>query len=92
MVTAMVLINTARGRTNEVAEALVALEGVSEAYSVGGRFDLVAVLRLRDNEALAELVTRRMTQIEGIERTETLIAFQVYSRHDLEHMFSIGME
>lgn len=91
MVTAIVLMNTARGRVNDVAEALVEMEGVSEVHSVAGRFDLVAILRVRDNDALADLVTGRIRQIEGIDNSETLIGFRVYSRHDLEHLFSIGM-
>lgn len=92
MVTAIVLINTERGRVNEVAERLVDMNGVSEVHSVAGRYDLIVVLRVRDNETLAELVTERVRQVEGIERSETLIGFRVYSKHDLEHLFSVGLE
>lgn len=91
MVNAVVLLTVERGKINEVAERLAEMPGVSEVYSVGGRFDLVAVLRLRDNDALAELVTNNMLQVDGIATSETLIAFRVFSRHDLESMFSIGM-
>jgi DNA-binding Lrp family transcriptional regulator len=76
---------------NEVAETLAAMKGVSEVYSVGGRYDLVAIIRVKDNDALAELVTNHMLQVKGIKDSETLIAFRVFSRHDLESMFSIGM-
>jgi DNA-binding Lrp family transcriptional regulator len=92
MVTAIVLINTERGKVNDVAERLVDMDGVSEVHSVAGRFDLVAVLRVRDNDALAALVTEHVRQVEGIRRSETLIGFRVYSRHDLEHLFSVGLE
>lgn len=91
MVNAVVLLTVERGKINEVAERLAEMPGISEVYSVGGRFDLVAVLRLRDNDALAELVTNNMLQVDGIATSETLIAFRVFSRHDLESMFSIGM-
>jgi len=91
MVTAMVLICAERGRVNEVAQALLEIKGVSEVYSVGGRYDLVAMLRVRDNEALAEAVTEHLQKVDGIRDTETLIAFRTQSRHDLEAMFSIGM-
>ena len=91
MVSAVVLLNVVRGQINEVATALTALEGISEVYSVGGRFDLVAVLRVRDNEALATLVTEKMLKVGGITHSETLIAFRVFSHHDLERMFSIGL-
>ncbi len=92
MVTALVLINTERGRVNDVAERLVDMEGVSEVHSVAGRFDLVAILRVKDNDALASLVTEHVRQVEGIRRSETIIGFRVYSRHDLEHLFSVGLE
>ncbi|HRY29911.1 MAG TPA: Lrp/AsnC ligand binding domain-containing protein [Elusimicrobiota bacterium] len=92
MVTAVVLINVERAQVNEVAEALLELKGISEVYSVGGRYDLVAVIRASDNEQLAALVTREMLKLKGISKTETLIAFRAYSRHDLESMFSVGME
>lgn len=92
MVTAIVLLNTARGRVNDVAEELVDLDGVSEVHSVAGRYDLAVILRVATNEALADLVTDRIRQVQGIERSETLIGFRVHSRHDLEHLFSIGLE
>jgi DNA-binding Lrp family transcriptional regulator len=92
MVTAIVLINTEHGHINSVAEALVEMEGVSEVYSVGGRYDLVAVIRVRTNEQLADLVTNTMLKLPNISKTETLIAFKAFSRHDLERIFSIGAE
>lgn len=91
MVSAVVLLATKRGMINEVAETLASMKGVSEVYSVGGRYDLVAVIRVKDNNALAELVTNQMLLVKGIKDSETLIAFRVFSRHDLESMFSIGL-
>lgn len=90
MVTAIVLMNVKRGQVPQTATTLAEMPGISEVYSVGGRFDLVAVLRVPDNEAMADLVTRRLAGLDGIEHTETLPAFQSFSRHDLESMFSIG--
>lgn len=92
MVTAIVLINTEHGHIQTVAEKLVELEGVSEVYSVGGRYDLVVVIRVRTNDEMADLVTRQMLQLDHIAKTETLIAFKAYSQHDLEYMFSLGMD
>jgi len=91
MVTAILLLETAQAQTNAVAEALVELEGVSEVHSVAGRVDLVAILRVPTNDALAALVTEKIRLVEGIVRSETLIGFRVYSRHDLERMFGVGM-
>jgi DNA-binding Lrp family transcriptional regulator len=91
MVSAVVLLTVERARINQVAETLAGMQGVSEVYSVGGRYDLVAIIRVKDNESLDELITNQMLLVEGIDDSETLIAFRVYSRHDLEKMFSIGM-
>lgn len=90
MVTAVVLINAQRGRVNAVAEQLAETKGISEVYSVGGRYDLVAIIRVADNEAMAQLVTTHLANLSGIAHTETLLAFQSFSRHDLDAMFSIG--
>ncbi len=92
MVTAIVLVNTEHGHINDVAERLVEMPGVSEVYSVGGRYDLVAVIRVRSNDEMATLVTDQLLKLQNIERTETLIAFRAYSQHDLERMFAIGAE
>ena len=92
MVSGIVLLKVARGAVNEVAQQMAELEGISEVYSVGGRYDLVAILRVRDNDALAALVTEQMLRIDSITDTETLIAFRAFSRHDLESMFAVGLE
>jgi len=92
MVTAIVLLNTERDKVNEVADTLAALDGVSEVHSVAGRVDLVAILRVAENDSLADLVTKEIRQVEGITDTETLIGFRVHSSHDLENMFSIGLD
>jgi DNA-binding Lrp family transcriptional regulator len=91
MVTAIVLLNVARDKIHSIAESIADLDGVSEVYSVAGRHDLAVIVRVKDNERLADVVTKDIRKIEGIESSETLIAFRVYSRHDLERMFSIGM-
>lgn len=90
MVTAVVLIDVAHGHVSDVAEAIVDLPGVTEVYSVGGRYDLVAIIRVRTNDEMAALVTGNMMRINDIVNTETLIAFRAYSEHDLDTMFDIG--
>ena len=90
MVTAVVLIKAAVERIPEVAEAIAELEGVTEVYSVTGEVDLVAMVRVRRHEELAEVIADRMSKISGVAHTETLIAFRAYSKHDLQAAFSLG--
>jgi DNA-binding Lrp family transcriptional regulator len=92
MVTALVLLGVQREKTNSVAERITAIKGVTEVYSVAGRYDLAVIIRVKENDDLAAVVTDQIRGIEGIERSETLIAFRVYSRYDLEMAFSLGME
>lgn len=92
MVSAIVLLKIARGRINEVASQLAELNGISEVFSVGGRYDLVAILRVRTNDEMAALVTEHLLKVDGIVDSETLLAFRAFSRHDLESMFSLGLE
>lgn len=91
MQNAVILISAEKGKIKTVAQQLAGVQGISEVYSTGGRYDLVAIARTRDFESLAELVTERLGLVEGIENTETLNALQVHSRHDLESMFSVGL-
>jgi len=91
MVTALVLLNVSRDRVNEIAEKLAAMKGITEVYSIAGRYDLVVIIRAKDNDQLADVVTHHMLKVEGIITSETLVAFRVHSKHDLEGMFSIGM-
>ncbi len=92
MISAIVLLTVERDKINKVADAVTDIEGVSEVFSLAGRYDLAAIIRVKSNDDLAKIVTERIRGIAGISSSETLIAFQVYSRHDLERMFSIGLE
>lgn len=90
MITAFVFIDADVALLPEVAEKVAALEGVTEVYSVTGRIDLIAIVRVRDHEAVADVVTGRLNKVPGIIGTETHIAFRAYSSHDLEAAFSLG--
>jgi DNA-binding Lrp family transcriptional regulator len=92
VVTAIVLIEAERSAIAGLGPALADVPGVAEAYSVTGEFDFVAILRVKDHEQIAEVVTTRLSQIPGIVRTRTHVAFKVYSKHDLEAMFSVGLQ
>jgi DNA-binding Lrp family transcriptional regulator len=90
VLTAFVLINAEQSRIADLAQELADVVGVSEVYSVAGSVDIDAVIRVRDDDDLAEVVTKRMSGLSGIVDTNTLLAFRAYSRHDLEAMFSLG--
>jgi DNA-binding Lrp family transcriptional regulator len=92
MVSAVILLVVEKSKVNEVAEKLVELPAITEVYSVAGQYDLVAVARVKNNEGIADAVTNKMLKIDGIVRSETLIAFRAFSRHDLERIFSVGNE
>ena len=92
MVTAIVMIKTAVDRIPEVAQEVSGIDGVSEAYSVTGEWNLIAIVRVRTHEELAEVIPGHLNKIEGIVDTETHIAFRAYSSHDLEAAFSLGFD
>ncbi|MFT5217874.1 MAG: DNA-binding Lrp family transcriptional regulator [Planctomycetota bacterium] len=89
MVTFIILLDVQKDRITEVAEAMAELPEVSEVYSVTGNYDLVAIVRTKTNDDVADLVTHKMGQMEGILSTDTMLAFKAFSKHDLESMFSI---
>jgi DNA-binding Lrp family transcriptional regulator len=92
MITAIVFINADVARIPEVAEAVAGIEGVSEVYSVTGQIDLIAMVRVRDHEAVADVVADQVNKVPGVTATETHIAFRTYSSHDLEAAFSLGLD
>ena len=92
MITAIVNINAAVDRIPEVAQAIADIDGVTEVYSVAGDVDLVAMVRVHRHEELADVIAGRLNKVQGVLSTQTLIAFQAYSRHDLEATFSLGIE
>ena len=89
---AVVLVQCEIDEIEEAAQAIAGLAGVSEVYSVAGEFDLVAIVRVAQHDDLAPVIPGGIAKIDGVVRTETLIAFQTYSKHDLERMFSIGFD
>jgi DNA-binding Lrp family transcriptional regulator len=87
---AVVLIEADRDAMSTLGGALADLEGVAEAYSVTGEWDFVAIVRVPRHEMLADVVTGELLKLPGVARTQTMVAFEVFSKHDLEAMFSIG--
>ncbi|HYO20728.1 MAG TPA: Lrp/AsnC ligand binding domain-containing protein [Dermatophilaceae bacterium] len=92
MISAIVLINAEVDRIPEVAAAIAELSGVSEVYSVTGDVDLIAIVRVRHHEELADVIADQLNKVSGILGTQTHIAFRTYSKHDLEAAFSLGLD
>jgi len=89
---AFVLVDAEPSRIAALAEELADVDGVAEVYSVAGEADLVVIIRVRHHDDLADVVTRRIAALDGIVHTRTLIAFQAFSRHDLEALWDLGGE
>ena len=92
MITAIVMVSVQTDKIPELAQAIAELDGVSEVYSVAGEADLIAIVRVREFDAIAEVVAGRLSKVPGVLHTDTHIAFRAYSRHDLEAPFSLGAE
>jgi DNA-binding Lrp family transcriptional regulator len=88
--TAVVLIEAERDALTTLGGTLADLGGVAEAYSVTGEWDFVAIVRVPRHEMLAEVITGELVTLPGVTRTQTMVAFEVFSKHDLESMFDIG--
>ncbi|WP_406071804.1 Lrp/AsnC family transcriptional regulator [Micromonospora sp. NBC_01638] len=91
MITAIVLIDCATDAIPEVAETLANLPGVSEVYSVAGHVDLIAIVRVREFDQIAEVIAGSISKVPGVLNTDSHIAFRAYSQHDLEEAFAIGL-
>ncbi len=92
MLTAFILIKSTREGLTHLGPELADTEGVAEVYTVTGEWDFVAIVRVREHDDLAKVVTQQLTRLRDIERTQTMVAFQPFSARDLEAMFGLGLE
>ncbi|HEY8828494.1 MAG TPA: Lrp/AsnC ligand binding domain-containing protein [Jatrophihabitantaceae bacterium] len=92
MITAIVMVSVQADKIPEVAQAIAEIDGVSEVYSVAGDADLIAIVRVREFDQIAEVIAGRLSKVTGVVHTDTHIAFRAYSRHDLDATFSIGLD
>jgi DNA-binding Lrp family transcriptional regulator len=92
VLTAFVLVKSTREGLNHLGAELADVEGIAEVYTVTGEWDFIAIARVREHDALAKVVTQHLTRLRNIERTQTMVAFQQFSAHDLEAMFGLGLE
>jgi DNA-binding Lrp family transcriptional regulator len=92
VITAIVMVSCQPHRIPEVAEALSQLDGVSEVYSVTGDIDLIVIVRVHQHDDLAGVIADKLSKVDGVLATDSHVAFQAYSRHDLDAAFSLGFE
>lgn len=92
MLTAFILVKSTREGLGHLGPQLADVDGVAEVYTLTGEWDFIAVVRVREHDDLAKVVTQHLVHLEGIERTQTMVAFQQFSAHDLEAMFGLGLE
>lgn len=90
MITAIVFVKAEVAQISDVAEAIAALSGVTEVYSVTGAIDLICLIRVRNHDEIASVVADQLNKVPGVRETETHIAFRALSSHDLEAAFSLG--
>ena len=92
MLTAVILIKASRAALGTLGPQLADTPGVAEVYTVTGEWDFVAMVRVREHDELAHVVTKELARLDGVERTNTMVAFQQFSSHDLDAMFGLGLE
>jgi DNA-binding Lrp family transcriptional regulator len=92
VITAIVMINAVPDSIPEVAQGIADIDGISEVYSVAGAFDLIAIVRVKQYDDVADVIAGRLSKVPGVRDTETHIAFRAYSRHDLEAAFALGFD
>jgi len=92
VLTAFILIKSSREGLTNLGPHLADIEGIAEVYTLTGEWDFIAIARVREHDELARVVTQRLTQLDGIQKTQTMVAFQQFSAHDLEAMFGLGLE
>lgn len=90
MITAVVLIESDRDVLSVLGSTLAEVEGVAEAYSVTGEWDFVAIVRVPRHDALAEVISGTIANLPGVSRTQTMVAFEAFSQHDLDAFFDLG--
>jgi len=91
MITAFVMMKVERDKISVIPDEILAIRNVTEVYSVAGDYDIIAIIRVKEAEDLANVVTKDLAKIRGITETKTQIAFACFSNYDLEHMFSVGL-
>jgi DNA-binding Lrp family transcriptional regulator len=78
MKAAFVLVKCELGRLEEVANAIMEIEGVSEVHSVTGEYDLLVKLYAPEYEAFGDVIPDRLQKVPGVKHTQTMLAFRAF--------------
>ena len=92
MVSAIVLVKTEKDKTPQMAQQIADMNGISEVFSVTGRYDLVVIVKVKQLDDVADVVSGFMRQIDGVKETETLIAFRAFSTIEQNVGFDLGLD
>ena len=71
---AFLLVETAVGRTRDVANTLRELNGVESVDVVTGPYDIIAIIVGDDMSIVGGLVTEKIHTVVGVVRTVTCVA------------------
>jgi DNA-binding Lrp family transcriptional regulator len=92
MITTIVLVNAEPRLIPKAAAALAGIPGVTDVYSVSGEWDLVVIVKVKQYEDIAKIVTEQFPEVPGLVKTTTLTAFRAYSKADLEQAWDMGVD
>ncbi|HET9051632.1 MAG TPA: Lrp/AsnC ligand binding domain-containing protein [Candidatus Dormibacteraeota bacterium] len=92
MLTAFLMVHCLPQRIHDVGQALAEIDGVAEVYTTTGDVDFIAVVRVADLDALADLVTSHISTLGGVTSTATHLAMRSYSRRETATAFDLGVD
>ncbi|MDJ0683350.1 MAG: Lrp/AsnC ligand binding domain-containing protein [Alphaproteobacteria bacterium] len=78
MQTIFIQVKSELGKTYEVADAAIEIDGVSEVYSTSGHYELLLKCYLDDGDDIGHFVNERIQTLPGVRDTFTIITFKAF--------------
>jgi DNA-binding Lrp family transcriptional regulator len=82
MPTAIVLLKIDHRKVTRTAEALLEIPGITDVYSISGRYDILIIIKCELIEQIECLITDHLLKTEGIIDSETMFAFRSYDKRE----------
>ncbi len=82
MPTAIIMLKIDHRKVTRTAEVILDLPGVTDVYSVSGRYDLLVILKSESLDTIESLITDHLLKVEGIVDSETMFAFRSYDKRE----------